>query len=128
MEEINQKFMDGESDFEYQKRYDRCMSILREKEEICDVKVADFIEANIREFKLFLTQNHPTTQVYIHCVNQIIKILGIDKFFRNDPHLDPNIADLPGHFLHSTYDVRFWKFKYIVPCFDQFWGYHIGKI
>jgi hypothetical protein len=127
-EEIKEKFMNGEIDFEYQKRYDKCMSILKEKEKKCDVKVSDFIMNNIHNFKMFLTQNHPSTQVYIHCVNQILEMLGSNIYIENGPRYSPNMANLPGDWVQSSYDTRFWKFKYPVTCFDLFWVNHIDKI
>lgn len=127
-DEIKEKYMNGEIDFEYQKRFNRCMSILKEKEKICDVKISNFIENNIHNFKMFLTQNHPTTQVFIHCANQILKILGSDRYIENGIQYPSNVANLPGEWPQSTYDARFWKFKYPVYCFDLFWINHIDKI
>jgi hypothetical protein len=127
-DEIKEKFMNGEIDFEYQKRYDKCMSILKEKEKLCDVKVSDFIMENIHKFKMFLTQNHPSTQVYIHCTNQILKLLGSDISIENGTRYPSNMTNLPGDWPQSTYDTRFWQFNYPVLCFDPFWANHIDKI
>lgn len=118
LDAIKTKFLNGEIDFEYQERFDKCMNILRQKESICDVKVVDFILKNIRNVKLFMTQNHPTTQVFIFCANQILSILNSERLIDNNPHYDPNTAKLPGNFIHTTYDIRFWKFKYPVTCCD----------
>lgn len=115
---IKTKFLNGEIDFKYQQRFDKCMNILRQKESICDIKVADFIVTNIRNMKLFMTQNHPTTQVFIFCANQILSILNYNYLIDTNYYYDPNIANLPGDFIHTTYDIRFWKFKYPVLCCD----------
>jgi len=128
LEKITKMFLNGEIDFEYNKRFNKCMDILREHEKLCDVKVSDFIDKNARNVKLFLTQNHPTTIVFIHCANQILKILGSDLYIQNAHRYPPNIAKLPGEWPQSTDDMRFWNFNYRVGCLDPFWIHHLEKI
>lgn len=121
LETITNMFLNEEIDFDYEKKFNKCISILREKEKLCDVKVSDFICANAQNIKLFLTQNHPTTHVYIHCTNQILKLLGIKKVIENDAPYPLNLVDLPGNYLHTTHDLKFWKFKYPVMCCNFGW-------
>lgn len=66
-------------DFKYKERYEKSLNILKEKEKDCDVKVSDYIEENIYKKRLFFTFNHPCNSVIIHCVNQILNLLGVKK-------------------------------------------------
>jgi hypothetical protein len=120
LNDVVDMFMNGKVEFNYEERFKKCMDILIKKEELCDVKVSDFILANVRNVKLFLTQNHPTTCVYIHCINQILKLLGHEMTIKQDNY-DPNLVGLPGNYAHTTYDMRFWKFKYPTICNDFGW-------
>lgn len=128
VENIIDKFLKGEIDFEHEKRFNNCMSILREKESECDVKVVDFILRNIFFTRLFLTQNHPTIHLYNHCANQILPLLGSNKEIKHNPDYDENMSNLPGNFAHTTYDVRFWNFKYPVVCWDKRWSVEIKRM
>jgi len=111
LDEVLSMYSRGEIDFDYHNRFNKSIGILKEKEKHCDVKISDFIERNIRKQKLFFTQNHPTTCVFIHCVNQILSILGDDYMF--DETLYPNnICNLAGRHPHTSYDLRHWGFEY----------------
>jgi len=120
IETVIQMFLDGDIDFEYQKRYDECIKILKEKEDVCDVKVSDFILKYTKDIRLFLTPNHPTTQVYIHCVNQIIQKLGINKYL-DQGNYDPNLIGLEGDYKYNTCDLKFWNFKHPVTWDNHGW-------
>lgn len=120
LETIIQMFLHDDIDFEYQRRFDECIKILKEKEEVCDVKVSNFILKNAKIVRLFLTPNHPTTQVYVHCVNQILKKLKIDKNLQQGNY-EPNLIELEGDYSHTTCDLKFWNFKYPVTWWNNAW-------
>lgn len=129
LETVLDMYSRGQIDFEYNERFNQSIAVLREKEKHCDVKVAQFIEENIRKQKLFLTQNHPTSCIFIHCVNQILHILGIDFEFCSPCDFPANVADLPGEHLHTSYDQKYWKFQYEVCCnYDTTYIDHIRTI
>jgi len=117
---VLQKYSNGEIDFDYENRFTKSIEILKKKEEICDVKVAEFIEQNIRKHKLFFTQNHPTTCVMVHCVNQILSILGHDYKYDEFAYPD-NICNLPGKWPHTSYDVEYWNFEYDIGNINNGW-------
>lgn len=99
-------------DFNFTERYNNCINILKKKEALCDVKISSYIEENIREKKLFLTQNHPTACVIINCVNQIFSLLKID-FKLNSHDFNDKIPGIPDIFLpHTEYEKKFLNFKY----------------
>ena len=68
-------YNNGEINFNYEKRLNNNLFILKEKEKKCNIIVSDFIEENIKHIELFLNQGHPTTPLFVHCANQIIDIL-----------------------------------------------------
>ena len=105
-------FCAGKIDFEFDKRFQRSLAILKKKEEITDVKVSEYILKNLGKIKLFLTQNHQTSNLYVYCVNQVLSILGI-------PSLNPlsnfhhNEAKLPDCWPQSPYEVKYFQHQYI---------------
>ena len=111
LDEVLQMYSKGLIDFDYENRFTKSIEILKKKEEVCDVKVAAFIEKNIRKHKLFFTQNHPTTCVFIHCVNQILSILGYNHKFDEFAYPE-NICNLPGGWPHTANDIKYWNFEY----------------
>ena len=117
---VLQKYSDGEIDFDYENRFTKSIEILKKKEELCDVKVAEFIEKHIRKHKLFFTQNHPTTCVMVHCVNQILSMLGQDHKYDEFAYPE-NICNLPGEWPHTSYDVEHWNFEYDVGNINNDW-------
>ena len=111
LDEVLEMYSNGLIDFDYENRFNKSIQILKKKEELCDVKVSEFIEKNIRKHKLFLTQNHPTTCVFIHCVNQILSILGYNHKYDEFAYPE-NICNLPGEMSHTSYDIKYWNFEY----------------
>jgi len=117
----------GEIDFDYENRFDNSVKILKEKESICDVKVIDFIVKHIRSRKLFFTQNHPTTCVFVHIANQVLSILGHNNKYDEFAYPD-NVIKLPGEWPTTTYDAKYWKFEYQIHPQDTWYIPHIIKI
>lgn len=66
-------------DFHCKERFDFCQNYLRDRERECDIKVADFIQENYQNQKLFNTQNHPSTFVMHHVANEILKSIGMKE-------------------------------------------------
>jgi hypothetical protein len=109
----------GQIDFEYQKRFERCIQILREKETKCNVFVSDFIMENANKIKMFYIEGHPTTIMFVHCMNQIIKLLDPNDTFTfplNYP--EQNFVGDYSH-QHTSYDVKFYNFQYPVYTNDD---------
>lgn len=127
LDEVLQMYSKGEIDFDYNNRFNKSIEILKKKEELCDVKVSEFIEKNIRKHKLFLRQNHPTSCVFIHCVNQILSILGYDHKF-NEFQYPENICNLPSILPHTSYDLKYWNFEYKINISDKYFINHIKNI
>lgn len=55
----------------------KSVSTLREREQLCTIKVSDYIEKNWRDTRLFYSMNHPSNSVLDHLVSQVTPILGI---------------------------------------------------
>lgn len=82
-------------DFRMKDRFQQNMAITQKKEESTTVKVHTFILSSIQTQRLFLTQDHPTTTIFHHCVSQLLDPLDIDyhSSFRVD-ELDRNLTGL----------------------------------
>lgn len=111
LNKVIEMYSKGLIDFDYENRFNKSLDILKKKEEFCDVKVATFIEKNIKKHRLFFTQNHPTSCVFIHCVNQILSILGYNHKFDEFAYPE-NICNLPGEWPQTSNDIKYWNFEY----------------
>ena len=87
-EEVERRIRSGTIDWKFAERWTTTQSILRDKEKDCDVKIADFLEANYRNHLLFYTQNHPSMFFLRHVAQEILKTLGYDpSILPNETHL-----------------------------------------
>jgi len=111
LKKIVDMFCAGKIDFQFARRFHESMGILRLKECVTDVKVADFIERKLSIEKLFLTQNHQTSSVYMHCVNQMLDILHLPRLLLPE-NLHPNEAALPDCWPQSPYETEFYGQSY----------------
>ena len=127
LDDVLRMYSNNEIDFDYENRFVNSVKILKEKESICDVKVTDFIVKHIRTRKLFFTQNHPTTCVFVHIANQVLSILGHNHKYDEFAYPD-NVINLPGEWPTTTYDSKYWKFEYSVNTQNTWYIPHIIKI
>jgi hypothetical protein len=104
-------FCEERIDFQFEQRFQRSLAILKQKEQETDVNISDFITRNIKTEKLFLTQSHPTSVVFIHCVNQILERLGLTSLPESLP-CHPNEANLPDCWPSSPYEKKFYRYTY----------------
>lgn len=119
--EIAMKFLSLEIDFEFEKRFQKTVKILAEKEAVTTVKAVPYILENYKTEKLFLTNNHPTTPLLIHCVNQMLSYLGYPNL-KKEEFFHPNEANLPGYFLMSPYEKSHYQLSY-----NDNWGHFFEK-
>ena len=61
--------------------------------------------------KLFYTQNHPSSHIFIHCVNQILQILSIDDLCNVNQVKKCDIIG-SGRWSSTSYDINYCKFTY----------------
>jgi hypothetical protein len=61
-----------------QKRHEDSLAELIDREQDCDVRVADFITKNYRKQKLFHTINHPCKSIVREVLSQVLDILELD--------------------------------------------------
>jgi hypothetical protein len=128
VKEVLKLFKRGEIDFLYEQRFKASLLILRAKEAACSVKVADFIEANVRTQRLFFTQNHPSTCMFVHCVNQILSKLEIAFSFEENAYPE-NIAEFSSGWPYSSSDLNYWDFDYPIKGVDDaFYRKHISRV
>ena len=117
----------GQLDFGFEERYIKNKCISNEKERDTDVKVFEYIDENKRNKRMFLTQDHPTTDVFIHCTRQVCDILDID--FPKELVLEDNVTGLPDsvyrnpscRYPGSTYANRHFGFEWDSGVDDLFY-------
>lgn len=99
--EIISLFLENKIDWKYKKRFQSSINILKQKETITDVKVAEFIEKNLKDNLLFLIPHHPTSIIFLNIANQILEKLNMGKLSVNvigginDRKLEDTIYNLP---------------------------------
>lgn len=131
-EEVITMYKNGTIDYNFDQRMENTLKILDDNEKNTDIKVLDYIRQNIKEKKLFITQNHPTSTIFIHCVNQILSLLNIDeKLFDKD--YGDNILDIFGKYMPfilpiSDNEIRHYGFKYIDKGYKDADRYYIDCI
>jgi len=115
LQDIFKLYDDDKLDFNYKKRYDKTIKILREKERNTVIKVCDIIEKYKNTKRLFLTERHPTTFLMVHCINQMFKLLKYNNYI-----IDPlsikrelityNINKKSYNIIPiSKYDIKYWN-------------------
>ena len=125
--EVLTMYQQCEIDFQQTSRFQRSILLLKEKERACDVTISDFILDEFKKQKLFFTQNHPTTAVFVHLVNQMLPMLGFKAEI--DGSLYPNnLAGLRGEWFHTEYDLAVYGFEYPVSSNESFYQRNIIKI
>ena len=124
--EIKRRYREGGIDFELPRRFDECVEIMRRRESSTDIVFADYIEANHRSKRLFLTHNHPATPLFVELSRQIatLSALPID-LVRIHSVRGNNIGGLPqGYAPISPFDAD--ALGYEFP-FDPNW-YEAGSM
>jgi len=121
LDEVLADYDAGRLQFRFMERFIDTVSILRDREESCDVKVCRFIERQLLHKPLFLTQNHPTSLVFMECARQIhllLKARGVLpassvcdlSLFEGLPM---NAIGLPGYWPIDGYAEAFYKFRWL---------------
>ena len=126
LDSIIKLFREKKIDFNYKNRFQNDLTILKKKELECNIIVSDYIEQNIYKKELFLNQGHPTTPLFIHSVNQIIKMLNDNYEFPYDYPEQYFVGN--GRLSHSSMDKYFWNFPYNCVIDDSIIIKHIEYI
>jgi hypothetical protein len=100
LDEVLKKYKNLDINFNLKKRFESSLNGMRIRERICDITLTDFIEENIRKYKLFETQNHINGLIGAHLSNKILEEMNINHTF--DIHEYSNIC-LPGNYGYSDY-------------------------
>lgn len=118
LEEVLQLYDDNAIDFNYESRFKHGIDILKSKEEVCDVKISDFIINNYKKYNLFTMPNHPTKYVFKEMTKQILKIINnnFDENYIN--MIDDDYCLSPIKIPFSTYDLKHHNFNFDVGSND----------
>lgn len=110
LKSLIQKFCSLSIYFDFENRFQNSKQQLTYNELNTDVKISGFILEHIHKEKLFLTQNHPTSIVFIYLVNQILGTLNFPTI--DCDCNDINEANLPGYWPTSPYELNYYMFPY----------------
>ena len=94
---------------------DEIINILKEKESKTDIKISNFIIDNFNNKLLFLIPQHPTSIVFIHLANQILKKLNMNLIDINE-YTDINEVGLPD----STYNLKSNRFPLHISAISHY--------
>jgi hypothetical protein len=109
LEEILNMYKNMSIDFNLRKRFLSSLNYMKEKEKFCDIILSDFIELNIKKFKIFDTQNHPNGTIMAYLSNKIFEILSVNHRFDINEHRQ---SLLPGSYGYSPYMGKELDIKY----------------
>ena len=120
LETILKLYDDNKIDFNYKKRMEDQIKILKKKEENCDIKISEYILSNYKEKKLFLCQNHPTTYIFKNITKQILNKLNIQFNNFDENFINNNNFYLGNEYVFSKYDIDYHNLKFQVNINDNF--------
>jgi len=108
-------YRDSQIDFRLETRFSMCLDELRRREQLTDIKLADYMAGNYRQSKLLLTHNHPATSLYLQILSQIGDITDIPLSLGRIDAKDENLADLPVPYGSpiSPYDKAVHGFRFV---------------
>lgn len=111
-EELETMIRNNTLDWKFQERFETTQRVLREKEQECDVKVADFIDKHYRDHLLFYTQNHPSMFFLRFVAQQILQTLGYNPdILPDEQHLQhPDYNSGHSTIPHYEFGKAAWKY------------------
>jgi len=91
VDEVIEMFDRGMIDFQCQQRFQDCQDHLIRNESLCDVRVADFINEQYLDHKMFYYPSHPTAVLMQHMADSICDLLEVSPL-----PVDTNQVWFPG--------------------------------
>ena len=77
-QDVIQLYDRGELFFNMRERTRQSLELLRDREAGIDIKTADYIEQHMLDRELLFVQNHPTTELFLVAIEQMIeRIFGV---------------------------------------------------
>lgn len=76
-EDIVEAFRHGDIDFDLPHRFNTCLTEMRRREEHTNIKISDYIEANYKSTRLFVSHNHPSNPLFFEVIRQIFQLTDL---------------------------------------------------
>jgi hypothetical protein len=122
--EILELYNNNKIDFNFKRRFENSLSILKEKEKNTDINISDFIELYHSKYKLFnyhlngLTQcNHPSNILLIEICKKVIDRINLHfiTYYNSELLCDFKTLNelIPGDHYPSRYEINFFKYEWI---------------
>jgi hypothetical protein len=117
LEELIYLYDNNLLDFDFENRMKTNYLISKEKETDCNIKIIDFIYDNIKTYKLFLTQDHPTSIIFNEITSQICKILSLNYDYEKGLNSEENLTCIEDS-TYSRKDCQYPISKYMINYFN----------
>ena len=89
------------------------MNELSKREEICEIKISDYIAENYKSKQLFFTMNHPTLALYYELITRILQYLGNNEIEFEGEILEQDGTETPIYpSVKKVLELEFEKSKY----------------
>jgi|GEM_PF-1983672 len=112
-------YQNGLINFDLNNRFQVCIDELKRRELRTHIKLAEFILMHYKNYKLFVTHNHPTTIIFLEICSQIKKLLNVPFSDSSIDKTQENWANLPlGEVPISPYDVEVHGYRFT---YDKDW-------
>lgn len=115
-QDVIQLYDRGELFFNMRERTRQSLELLRDREAGIDIKTADYIEQHMLDRELLFVQNHPTTELFLVAIEQMIeRIFGVGFQRPNIDYqaLGSNFSDLPGRYPIDKYCIEEGGIRYV---------------
>ena len=120
-EKLLYMYDNNELDFDFDNRMQQNYNISVEKEKYTDIKLIDHIYSNIKDHKLFLTHDHPTSFIFNNLTKQIAEILDLEYDYELGLTYSENITNIEdsvygretNQYPISRYAINHFNFNYI---------------
>lgn len=104
--------------FQYEKRMEYGMNLLKNKEKTSHVKVSEYILKHYKYKRLFQMPNHPSYDIIKEMSKQILEKLQID-YSNFDELTENDNVNLGCDWEFSKYDKSFHNFEFQMNCNDD---------
>jgi hypothetical protein len=121
--EIHSKFEHGLFEPYFAQRWEAQIGRLMQREKSFDIGISDFCERNIKECKLWFTENHPTYHLYGWIGSQFLKMLDHSGHSEEECiRLQTDATGSWNAWSETNYEFRHYGFKYPKRYADGYCG------
>ncbi|MBE9172115.1 hypothetical protein IQ216_03160 [Cyanobium sp. LEGE 06143] len=132
IDRVVEQYAKGNIDFKYEDRREKTIAHLVSNEETCNIRISDYINANINSAPLFFTQNHPTDKLLYELCSRIFSSSSILASYEKPNSYNPFMLHTPlwNHFgayysieasAFSHYEFNWFQREWAVRNTHEYW-------